>query len=310
MPIYIKDGTYRLAIKIWQKIDGVWEETPAWWIRHGGQYKQIHKTRNPFYFNVTLSSSVNYNLRDACIVAGWNQWDNVVATITIPVGVTIASTSSGSYAFSTGVTFPTDSSLHIILNGIITGRGGNGAGGNAYNKEGAPASAGGPGLFASIPCVLSGTGTLAAGGGGGGGGGGAWTNVMPYMGWSYAGGGGGGGGSGSGLGGLGSISVGQAPAYWPTLYDGGTGSAGTASAGGAGGGGGYAGGYFTDVYSHGGAGGAGGLGVTGASGGNAGWSSQYGGTTGPPTAGAPGGSAYAGTVNTDSFTGTIIGYRG
>lgn len=312
MPIYIKDGVYKPAVKIWQKVGGVWVVTPQWWIRHGGQYKLIHTTRNPFYFNITLPNTVNFNLRDACIAAGWNQTDYVIATVTIPAGVSVTSSSPGIYAFSTGINFPPDSTLRIILDGVISGRGGNGAGGNTYNTNGSPATPGGPALFAALPCTLTGTGLLSAGGGGGGGGGGVHgISRSSTIGdsWGAAGGGGGGGGLGSGLGGSGTPAQGQ----YANRQGGGAGGAGTPSTSGGGGARGYSA-FYSTSFLYGGTGGAGGMGGAGFSGGTSSTQGYTGPapivTHNPPSLGAPGGSAYAGVVNTASFTGAIIGLRG
>lgn len=314
MPTFVKDaGQYKPVVKVWQKVAGVWQVVPKAWVRFGGQYKLVHETRNPFYYNVTLTTQYNFNLRDALIAAGWNQTDYVRATVTIPAGVSLLASTTGFYAFNTGITYPPDSTLTIILNGAIAGMGGRGADASPGTSGAANnASAGGPALFTNIPTILTGTGLLVAGGGGGGGGGGCVTNG-PFVGPGRGGGGGGGGGNGGGPGGAAGGQSG-APAYWGVCRGSGNGAAGPATAGGGGGAGAYMCNSFVGgSFSEGGAGGAGGLGSAGAWGANPNYGLPSGywlvssfGPSGP----ANGGAAYQGPVDYLGFSGTIIGLRG
>lgn len=83
-----------------------------------------------FVFTSTLNNdTTNYNLRNAIVAAGWNQIDQLVATVTIAAGVTVGSTSSTVAAFQTGTVYPPGTKLNLINNGTIVGRGGNGGGG-------------------------------------------------------------------------------------------------------------------------------------------------------------------------------------
>lgn len=130
-----------------------------------------------FVFAQTLSSNTtNYNLKSAAIVAGWDQVKKLFATITINSGVYVYSTSTGSYAFDTGSTFPTGSTLALINNGTIIGRGGDGGnGGNGSaavptQNIAAPGSSGGPAFIARYAISVTNNGTIGGGGGGGGGG--------------------------------------------------------------------------------------------------------------------------------------------
>ena len=124
-----------------------------------------------FIFNQTISSNTNdYNLRNAAIAAGWDQVLALDATITINAGVFVGSTSTGSAGFTTGSSFPAGSTLSIINNGYIVGRGGNagsadptsgsGGGGGGGVLNGSAGSAGGPGAAGT-------NGTNTAGGSGG-----------------------------------------------------------------------------------------------------------------------------------------------
>jgi len=130
-----------------------------------------------FVFNQTISSdTTNYNLKSAAIAAGWDQTVPLVATITINAGVYVYSTSTGSYAFDTGSSFFAGSTLALINNGIILGRGGDGGQGAFYNsgtdsivganRNGTTA---GPAFIARYAISVTNNGTIGGGGGGGGG---------------------------------------------------------------------------------------------------------------------------------------------
>jgi len=125
-----------------------------------------------FTFNQTISSdTTNYNLKSAAITGGWNQTAALNATVTINGGVYVYSTSTGTYAFDTGSTFPAGTSLNLINNGIILGRGGNGGnGGVNQNGQGGAGGAGGPAFIARYATNVTNNGTIGGGGGGGGGG--------------------------------------------------------------------------------------------------------------------------------------------
>lgn len=140
-----------------------------------------------------LADTSNYNL----FTAAGSPTDVVDVTITINAGVTVSSASTASYAFDTGI-FPAGSSLTLINNGIILGRGGNG--GLGYNAPGTnpltgaptPGAAGGPAFRAQSAISITNNNRIAGGGGGGNGG----------VGGEF-GSGGGGGGIGVSAGGLG-----------------------------------------------------------------------------------------------------------
>ena len=133
-----------------------------------------------FIFNATITANTaNYNLRAAAVTAGWDQVKPLLATVTINSSVYVYSTSTGTYAFDTGVTFPTGTTLALINNGIILGMGGVGAGAMGMGPGGtfyytpintSFAGAGGPGLIARYALSVTNNGVIAGGGGGGGGG--------------------------------------------------------------------------------------------------------------------------------------------
>ena len=211
-----------------------------------------------FVFNQTISSPVNdYILRSAAIAAGWDGVKPLIATVT--VNNFVGSSSAGSWAFQTGSPFPAGSSISIVNNHWICGKGGvggnSGVGGNdSAAAVGSAGATGGYSFYAAVACTVTNNGAICAGGGGGGGGGvGIFLN--PCAGTAdYAAGGGGGGGSG-----VSSTGGGSGYVYGGTsnYYSGGAGGAGASGANGNLGGAGGAGG------SYGGAGGAGGYAVAG-----------------------------------------------
>jgi hypothetical protein len=135
----------------------------------------------PYTFSATISANTtNYNLRAAAVAAGWNQVRPLQATVTINASVYVYSTNTGTYAFDTGSTFPTGSTLALINNGTILGMGGRGSdsiatdSGGGYVNPTTLAGAGGPGLIARYAISITNNGIISGGGGGGGGG---WSQV-------------------------------------------------------------------------------------------------------------------------------------
>lgn len=147
-------------------------------------FSTFYGKSNAYTFNQTIASNTtNYNLKSAAIAAGWNQTSALNATVTINSGVFVYSTSTGSYAFDTGSTFPSGSTLALINNGTIIGKGGdggNGGGGTTYTGDGNDPTAGpaggnggsaGPAFIAQYAINVTNNSTINGGGGGGGGGG-------------------------------------------------------------------------------------------------------------------------------------------
>jgi hypothetical protein len=140
-----------------------------------------------FNFTATISSSTqNYNVRTAALAAGWDGVLKLAATITINSGVYVWSDSTASPAFTSG-TLPTGSTITIINNGYIMGKGGLGGG---YPTE----SGAGGGVAINTLCNITVNNTSGYIGGGGGGGGGNSSNQGGVV--YHAGGGGAGGGQG------------------------------------------------------------------------------------------------------------------
>jgi len=136
------------------KVSGVWKKVKNAYVRVGGSWKKVYA--GSFVFNATISANTqNYNLKSAAIGAGWNQVDPLVATVTINSGVYVGSSSTGSYAFDTGATFPAGSTLAVVNNGYILGAGGTSA------------AAGGTAFRAQAAVTVTNNGTIGGGGGGG-----------------------------------------------------------------------------------------------------------------------------------------------
>lgn len=115
-------------------------------------------------FILTVSSNqTNYNLRNACIAAGWDQTQKVV--VDILSGVYIISTSTSGYALTVD-DFP--NGITINNNGNILGKGGNA--GNSTNSDSRSGRNGGPAILftANSDYTLVNNGNIGAGGGGGG----------------------------------------------------------------------------------------------------------------------------------------------
>ena len=145
-------------------------------------------------FNLTVSANTqNFNLNTALVAAGWNGTDVVEATLTVNAGIYVWSDST-SIAGMSITTLPANSTVSLINNGFIMGKGGAGGaapGGYAPTAE-ANGKPGGPAISLANNIILTNNSYIA--GGGGGGGAGDWD--------------GGGGGAGGGAGGLGKYGAG------------------------------------------------------------------------------------------------------
>ncbi len=117
----------------------------------------------PFVFNPTIGTTQNYNLKAAAIAAGWNQTTPLSCTATVSPGAVVGSSSTGAYAFDTGITFPVGSILSLVVGSgaYIVGAGGTG------NSPGS-AVAGGPAMRAQYALTVTNNGVIGGGGGGGG----------------------------------------------------------------------------------------------------------------------------------------------
>jgi len=259
--------------------------------------QNLQNKSNRVVVSLTISANTyNYNAYTAVSAQPTYDAGKTDATITINPGITVGSTSTGTYAFSVPSSFNPGDTVTVVNNGTIIGRGGNG--GTGGFEPGPPSNpvnglAGGSGGVATLiqrPTIITNNGTIAGGGGGGGGGGSHfWNQPSPpeVLGFQLrTGGSGGGGGAGfdGGSGGSGGTASGARNANEP----GAGGSAGTSPAGGAGGPS-----QGANPNSRGGAGGAGGgRGNSGSTGGSStGATAPQGGTA--PRPGSPGGGAGA-----------------
>ena len=179
--------------------------------------------RIPIALNLT-SNTYNYDVftnRGPTYVAGISD-----VTVTVNPGVTVGSTSTGTYAMLVPSGFNPGDTVRIVNNGVIQAMGGGGGNGQAPTSSvPTPGLVGGDAIYVNRPTIITNN-SVVAGGGGGGGGGAAGRGPGPKF-VPVTGGGGGGGGAGFN-GGAGGAGGGNG---------GGAGSPGTSPAGGSGGGG-------------------------------------------------------------------------
>ena len=154
---------------------------------------KFYNTSRRYVINATLTTSNT---------TGFNLWDWIVAnygSFSVPYDVTfnnnvlIRSNTLGVSSFTTGTGWPSGSTITIVNNSEIIGRGGNGgAGGTIASPTGGNGGNGGTAISLSYPVTIYNN-SVIYGGGGGAGGGGLSRSTGPYNGADqiYAGGGGG-----------------------------------------------------------------------------------------------------------------------
>lgn len=193
MPVYIRQGSGWSKLKELNVRQGSgWARVSRAYIRQGAGWSLVF--RRAFEVNHLITSTTyDFKLRDFLISQGWDEATPVNVTITVVGGIYLAATSTSEYAFDTQSGYPEGSSLTLINNGFIAGRGGaGGAGSTAQSRPppGGDGQNGGVALRAQHAITIRNFGTVAGGGGGGGGGGGSYSSIG---GGSAAAGGGGGG---------------------------------------------------------------------------------------------------------------------
>jgi hypothetical protein len=135
-------------------------------------FSTFYGKSNSLTYNLTIAANTaDYNVKTAAVAAGWNGTSAATINVTINSAVYVYSTSTGSYAFDTGTSYPTGCTLTLTNNGTILGMGG--AGGNGYAVPGVvdmknPGFAGGPALYAQRAINITNNGIISGGGGGGG----------------------------------------------------------------------------------------------------------------------------------------------
>lgn len=172
-------------------------------------------------YPVSLLDGDNDNvIYDRFVIEHGVPTEAVNVVVTVAAGALVSATSTSIPAIRVGVSWPSGSTITIINEGVIAGRGGAGGGypGGILNYNGTAGENGGLGLLADYPVSIDNSAGVIAGGGGGGGQGSSDSSPSGTV-----AGGGGGGGSPQGAGGT-SVSG-----------SGNNGTAGTTSGGGAGG---------------------------------------------------------------------------
>ena len=160
------------------------------------------KSQSVLTINLTVSAhAAYYNIRTAAINAGWNGTSPVQINLTVNSGIYVYSDNVASPSIQTGTPYPAGSTINLINNAFIIGKGGKGQHAGVHGAE-----AGGPALYLNYPITITNNGYIAGGGGGGGCGHYANPGFPTYY-------GGGGGGAGGGAGGGGWVSS-QGAIYW------------------------------------------------------------------------------------------------
>jgi len=148
--------------------------------RPGSPYPEIkfsnfHGTSKFFRFNDTLTvNTADYNLKAKALEAGWDGIRPIIASVTVNSGVILYASTTSSYAFRVGsdipYTFPANSSLRLVNNGYIIGKGGAGGAGGAGAGSSSLTFTSSSEQSLTVPAGVTSINFQIIGGGGGGGG--------------------------------------------------------------------------------------------------------------------------------------------
>lgn len=228
MPISVKNsGVWTEINRAYIKNSGTWVEPKYIYVKNGGIWKIA-------YIVTTISASTNdVNLYTLAGSPG----TSARYIFVVNNGVVIGSSSTAT-ASMTVSGFPAGSSILLINNGLILGRGGDGAAppsggaGNNVPVYGFNGAAGGNAINLGNSLTITNNNIIGGGGGGGAAGGAYWGGPFSYGYVSYNSGGAGGGAGAPG--GSGGVWPGLSP-QGPSFVAGANGTAGTNSTGGSGG---------------------------------------------------------------------------
>ena len=151
----------------------------------------------PPTINLTVTGGNYFNVYDQAVSAGWNGVTPKQIVVSLSRGIVLGSSYTNSPAMKVDTRIPLNSSVIIINDGLISGKGGEGGGLSSSTSYGVNGENVGPSLWAERPCVVENLYQLFGGGGGAGSG----RNYVYYGKTLQGGAGGGGAGTDVGLGG-------------------------------------------------------------------------------------------------------------
>jgi hypothetical protein len=245
MSIHVNNlGTYVPAKKIFVRQAGVWEQVKRVYVKQAGVWELAYINE----YAITISANVlNPNITTLLTAQGWDETSPISVNITINSGVYIGSSTAAAALVIPAL--PSGSTVTLINNGFILGKGGNGGAGGINGGAGGIGANGGPAIQLGMDITIDNTNGIIGGGGKGGNGTASYSSTTSATGpcggvtTIYYGGNGGGGGAGS------SPGAGGNRGYWNPNY-GQFGSAGTVSAGGAPNGGALGNGKAVDLLTY------------------------------------------------------------
>ncbi len=141
----------------------------------GGRTQEIsigmfRGTAKKFIYAFTIYEQyTQFHLYDRLVEVGWNEQVPVEVTVTVATSAHVVADHTGNYAINAGSTFPSGSSMVLINNGFILGRGGRGGNTGIYGISApTPGQDGGGAISINLPTRITNNGVISGGGGGGG----------------------------------------------------------------------------------------------------------------------------------------------